>query len=159
MKLPESSRRPGLELIDVPMGGWARGNSGQVLQTSGLSLSVGIAAYNPDLRVGHLGHFFCPSELDTSLFNFLQDIRAGTEDLSNIQTWVRGGEPGPSCDEEMVRFGRQTRDFTQFAIAAAGFEPAKTDIEWSVYGEIVGMTLDCADGQLNTTSINVAQLY
>jgi hypothetical protein len=145
-------------LVDVDVEEWeiARGDS--ILETRGLGPCIGIAAYDPVTRTGHMLHTANPHAAPMVLDEFFGSIAETAHDPERVIFYVRGGHP---CQIEGCEDSTETaRQVTLDRLKAFGRSAMSADVEWTENPEgVVDMRLDTWTGEFVSEATTVSALH
>lgn len=135
---------------------WAVAKGRAELITEGLGPCIGIAAYDPKQKIGHMGHFPMPEASGwEDIDELLESIKGYSPSTKHLNLWLRGGsvdiEPVKfEAEPEPLEYSLESRKYMLERLIGTGISESQIDIEWSSSNESVSMTLDCATGVLET---------
>ncbi len=146
--------------VAVEMSEWKKGAPNSILTTTGLGPCTGIAIYNPEKRIGHMGHFIAPHIDRRDVESMFESALSETNDPAKLPVWMRGccdeddyyglwPDDGPSAKE----YKQLSRDYLAELLASHGMTNIDTD--WNLDSESsVWMDLDCQTGAFESGSVS-----
>lgn len=138
--------------IRVWAGKWEKGSQSDILYTRGIGACIGVAIYDRLTKIGHMAHVF---STDSSQREVLEPMIESVIDLrsnepSSLKGWVVGG----SSEADMAS-SRLTDPVLRMAaisrLGELGLDDQSLTVEWNNDESLlVGMSLDCAEGEVTT---------
>jgi chemotaxis receptor (MCP) glutamine deamidase CheD len=141
---------------------WAKADQeNPVIETKGLGPCIGIAAYDPATKTGHMAHIATPMFEQPAIADMLQSVKDTSHDSSNVRIWVRGGQPHPDDATSLMPMGLLNRETVMRNLAEAGFTEDQIDYQFDdapMGSRSTHMRLDTLSGEFEARTPDLLTL-